>query len=421
MPDLGVISPTAQTKQFRLRSLTQPLEAIMKHSDVEKIHAAGLITQDQRDRIVAHFGLEEEGSRFLTILCSLGAVLVGAGVVLLISANWEAIPRAVKIAGGLLLMLSAHAGGYYLREVRQSHAKVGEALHLIGAGLFLANIALIGQIYNLSSRPPNAFLLWWLGIAALPWLLRSEALHIVSLCAFATWFCLETNQRDSVIYFSDQGTQFVLYALVGLVVLGAGTTLRRTAYGTFAASTENLGLLGFQFGCVPLSWDFFYFGPERLAWSWVFWACAAGAALVLGLGLFRDDRLTRQWQLTWFSVLVGGILVLGGALWVASGRTEYRHEGVPYEWFVSIVIFLISLVQIQVGIQVRSRFYVNLGVVAIAVNMISLYVRLIGSMAFTGLMFVVSGALLIGLAVFLEKQRRSLLRRIRVANGQTLT
>jgi uncharacterized membrane protein len=72
-------------------------------------------------------------------------------------------------------MLGAHGGGWYLREVNGQYRKNGEALHLVGSGLFLGNIALIGQMYHLSARPPNAFLLWWAGIAALPWLLRSKA------------------------------------------------------------------------------------------------------------------------------------------------------------------------------------------------------------------------------------------------------
>ena len=101
----------------------------------------------------------------------------------------------MKIAAGLLLMLGFHAGGWWLREVQGKYRKTGEALHLIGSCLFLANIALIGQIYNIVSRPPNAFLLWWIGIAALPWLLRSKAQHVLLLIAFGVWFGFEVNER----------------------------------------------------------------------------------------------------------------------------------------------------------------------------------------------------------------------------------
>jgi len=192
----------------------------MTHADIEKLHEAGLITEEQRQKIIEHFQLKGDGgNKFLAIVSIVGAVLITAGIILLISAHWNEIPRGVKIAAGIALMLGAHAGGWWVRgsgtgilPVRFSadgspvpqkltgkmpvplsgkYRKTGEALHLIGSGLFLANIALIGQIYNIVSRPPNAFLLWWLGIAALPWLLRSKAQHVLLLLAFGIWFGLE--------------------------------------------------------------------------------------------------------------------------------------------------------------------------------------------------------------------------------------
>jgi uncharacterized membrane protein len=43
-------------------------------------------------------------------------VLVAAGIVLLIASNWDEIPRGVKLAVGLALMLGAHGVGWWLRE-----------------------------------------------------------------------------------------------------------------------------------------------------------------------------------------------------------------------------------------------------------------------------------------------------------------
>ena len=88
----------------------------MKTEDIQKIHAAGLITAEQRDRIIAHFDLKEETGKFLVIISFVGAVLIAAGIALLIAAHWNEIPRGVKIVAGLALMLGAHAGGWWLRE-----------------------------------------------------------------------------------------------------------------------------------------------------------------------------------------------------------------------------------------------------------------------------------------------------------------
>ena len=175
----------------------------MKYADIQKLYETRLITDEQRQRIVEHFKLKEDSNRFLAIISFVGAVLVAAGIVLLIASNWDAIPRGVKLAAGLALMLGAHGAGWWLREVRQDYRKTGEALHLAGSLLFLGNIALVGQIYHLVSRPPNAILLWWLGIAALPWLLKSEVQHLLVLLAFGIWFGMEANTPGSVAYLQD--------------------------------------------------------------------------------------------------------------------------------------------------------------------------------------------------------------------------
>jgi uncharacterized membrane-anchored protein len=133
----------------------------VKYADIQILHEAGLITDEQRQNIIAHYDLKEEGGKYLAIVSIIGAVLITAGIILLKSAYWNAIPRGLKIAMGVALMLGAHGAGWWLREVHGKYRKTGEALHLVGAGLFLANIALLGQIYNLSSRLPNAFLLWF--------------------------------------------------------------------------------------------------------------------------------------------------------------------------------------------------------------------------------------------------------------------
>ena len=60
--------------------------------------------------------------------------------------------------------VGAHYGlGAWLSR-SDRHPALSEVCHLLGSGMFLANIALIGQVYHLSSRPPNAILLWLAGI-----------------------------------------------------------------------------------------------------------------------------------------------------------------------------------------------------------------------------------------------------------------
>jgi uncharacterized membrane protein len=391
----------------------------MKYSDVEKIQEAGLITAEQQRQIVEHFKLKEESSRALTIFSFVGAVLVVCGIILLIGAHWDQIPRGIKIAVGLGLMLGAHGAGWYLREIQGSYKKSGEALHLIGSGLFLGNIALIGQIYHLSSRPPNAFLLWWAGIAALPWLLRSKAHHILCLLAFGLWFGMEINDRGSLIFFGDDEYQLLLYGLLGLVYLGAGYCLRRSSFAEFAGPTEKLGLLAAQTFAFPLTWGLFYKSGNVAQGSvWIFPALGVLALALLAAGVPCLTNLTRQWKWTWGLALAGVAAVLAGELYFAPTWSDF-FSGSPstagYHWLCSLALFVFCLVQIQAGVHERSRFTVNLGVAFIALHLFSVYLNLFGSMARTGLMFLISGVFLIVFGIFLEKRRRALMQQIKVS------
>lgn len=404
----------------------------MKYGDIQKLHDAGLITDDQRQKIVSHFELKEDGgNKFLAIISMIGAVLITAGVILLISAHWNEIPRGVKIAGGLALMLGFHAGGWWLstlrsspatedgREVHGQYRKTSEALHLIGSCLFLVNIALLGQIYNIVSRPPNAFLLWWVGLAALPWLLRSKAQHVLLLLAFGIWFGLEVNERGSWIYCGDDGRQLLLYALLGLIYLGAGGWLRRGAFAGFAGVTEKLGLLAFLLFVYPLTWKGFFGNWENSEiHQWIFPALAVLALLLLAGSIKNPAALNRQWRWTWFAA-VSGMMVFMATVWFGLWQLDYSPGPRFFYWGESwsylagtLALFVFCLLQIQVGLQERSPFLVNLGVVFIALDIIAAYCDLLGSMARTGLMFVVSGVFLILFGVYLEKKRRKLMKQI---------
>ena len=85
--------------------------------------------------------------------------------------------------------------------------------------------------------------------------------------------------------------------------------------------------------------------------------------------------------------------------------------------FAAVALFVFCLLQIQVGLQERSTSLVNLGVVFIALDMIAAYFGLFGTMARTGLMFVVSGVFLIVFGVYLEKKRRKYMKQIKTAKA----
>src|SRR5205807_743113 len=85
----------------------------------------GILSQDQQLRILDRYETsievaERQRSRAIFVLMGVAALLVGLAVLLLIGYNWEALPRALKVAIILAVILSTHAAGFYLRYRRQA-------------------------------------------------------------------------------------------------------------------------------------------------------------------------------------------------------------------------------------------------------------------------------------------------------------
>jgi len=234
------------------------------------------------------------------------------------------------------------------------------------------------------------------------------------------WFGVEVNQDDSLIRLRDE-CQVLAYALLGLVYMGLGLVLRRTAFASFAKVTERLGLLGFLVFAYPLTWQGFL-DDYHHAVTGSYWILPALAVVATALVTFgaKNLELGRQWRWTWVLALAvaAGLLVV--AFFAPHERVwGWHHNLTPTNAFAALALFVFCLLQIQVGLQERSAFLVNLGIAFIALDIVAAYIGLFGTMARTGLMFVVSGVFLILFGVYLEKKRRKLMKQIRTAKAGT--
>lgn len=389
----------------------------MNAKDIDKLLAAGLISEAQREAIVSHFQLDEDRNRLLQILAVLGGILVSGGIILLIASNWDSIPRGVRLVAGWLLMVGMHAGGIALSR-RETHPAIATSLHLIGSMMFLGNIALVGQIYHLSSRLPNAIFLWFIGIAPLAWILRSKAQFILSLVGFGVWMATELAERNSWLYFGDaEERRLLFFVLLGIAFAGAGAWLRRGRFPEFGPAAEKFGLLTLHIASFPLSVGFFYSSDPVGQGAWAICGGAGVVALLMILGgVFRSPAIPeKQWRWVWglsLCVMIGLAFIALGYHRPGGGSRSW--EGV--HWVAIPVSFSFCLFQAQVGILMRSPFYLNLAITFIGIHLISAYLQLFGTMFDTGLVFLAGGVLLILLSIFLERKRRALMRRLKASN-----
>jgi uncharacterized membrane protein len=153
--------------------------------------ARGWVQAGAERAILDYVAAQRAGTPWLTYAFSvLGVLLLGSGVITYFAANWGTIPKLVKLVILFGSMWLAYGAAWH--ALRDHHAPLlGQALLLLGAILFGANIMLIAQIYHIDAHFPNGVLLWSLGALVAAYLVRSQPLLAAAIVLGWLWTTLE--------------------------------------------------------------------------------------------------------------------------------------------------------------------------------------------------------------------------------------
>jgi uncharacterized membrane protein len=108
----------------------------------------------------------------ISIIVTIGAILVGAGIFSFIAANWQEMSKSAKIGIILISMLASYGIGWYLKE-KLNLEKIGSALFLLGSIIYGAGIFLVAQMFHMRANWPDGFILWMIGTIAVAFALES--------------------------------------------------------------------------------------------------------------------------------------------------------------------------------------------------------------------------------------------------------
>jgi len=342
---------------------------------------AGVLDAESAARIRA-FELERAGPTRLRwpmlIALAFGALTLGAGVLLFVSAHWDALSPQARFAVVVLLVAVFHVAG---AATERRFPGMATALHAVGTVALGAGIFLAGQIFNLDEHWPGGLLLWAIG-AALAWaLLGSWPQTALTAILVPAWLSSEwyvaTTERWSSNGFRVIACGIFLLALAYFTALNQDpdqdhVILRRTlawlggiwllpaalalAFGTDAyrdAETLSIGLRA------------------------VGWMVALGLPLVVAIALRRAAAWPNALATLWVVVLVNLRPVSGDAsvyAWWASGATALAIWGVSESrserinlgsaiFAATVMTFYFSHVMDKLG---RSASLIGLGLLFLA-------------------------------------------------------
>jgi hypothetical protein len=337
-------------------------------ASLERWVEAQILDRDGAERIrqFERAAAPQRRSRWPVIVAmAFGGVMLAAGVLLFVSAHWDRLSPAERMALLVTAVAGFHVAGSFSAE-RSRAASL--TLHAVGTAALGGAIALAGQIFHMQEHWPSAILLWAAG-AAVGWALLRDWPHLAMVAVLAPWWLagewMEASRNASgvacgvlllaICYLSvrrpgaenDHG-RVALAWLGGLALMPAAIFVAVERSSAAAPSWISAGWVG-ALG-IPLAIAFLFRG--RAAWMNV-----AAAVWVLALHGVVAARA---------EVAVYLVCAIGAAGMVAWGIHEYRPERVNLGmagFALTMLFFFFSSVMDKLG---RSASLVALGTVCVA-------------------------------------------------------
>jgi len=162
------------------RTYRQRLEA-----DLARWEADGVITPAVLAAIRAALPPLAPGINIAVVVAIVGGLLIAAAFLAFVAAHWTEITRLVRLVMLFAGILTAYGlGGWFARSDQPVLADLCAA---VGALIFGAAIALVGQMYHLGGDFAGGMLLWGIGALAAAALTGSRGALAVALSAATIW------------------------------------------------------------------------------------------------------------------------------------------------------------------------------------------------------------------------------------------
>lgn len=351
---------------------------------------AGLLDADSASRIRAWESTRSRAQGLgwpVRIALAFGAILLAAGVLLFVSAHWDELSPAGRMALLAATVAALHGCG---AAVARRFESLSVALHTVGSVALGGAIFLAGQVFNLSEHWPGAVLLWAIG-CALAWLLLRHWTQ-GALCAvlFPWWLAGEWDTWTPLA-----SSHSMLPVWVGICALSfAYLSARRSpADGPLRKALMWLGGLALLPAAAIVA--LFAFEHGEAAWGsradWIAWTAAL--LVPLGVALALDAR-----RALWNGAAIAWTLVLA-----VCGSASHEQVAI-YAWCAIGAAGLAAW-----GIRDGRAERVNLAVAGFAVTVLGFYSSSVMDKLGRSASLIGIGLLFLGGGWALERTRRRLL------------
>lgn len=337
--------------------------------DLEELLDKGVIEREVFDKLQAYYSgkRKEKPNLMLLVFGVIGAILVGAGLILLIAHNWDDYPNSIKLlcAYGPLI-LGQLVAAYSIRNKPESEIwKESSAVFLYFA--IGACIALVAQIYNISGDAGTFFLTWNLLSLPLVFILSSSVNSLLVIAGLTNY--------AMVAGFLDGNYKIPYgYSLLVILIIPYYLRLRQEHKDSVLLGLHNWFLAISALCVLPtlmevkssfLIIDYFvlfglfaivgtlFFADHRYSWfnSFLIIAELGGICLlfILSFDGYWNDSTRTNWHPDQFvnsfesAVSIVFLLVAGFLLWAYRNVFNWRQSGRYILFFAPLLIYCLKL------------------------------------------------------------------------------
>lgn len=341
-------------------------------SDIERWRQVGLIDAPTASQLLRDVEAREvRRLSFGMVLAIMSGVLFGAAILIFVAANWESLPRLMRVMMLFAIIAAGYIGGAALKT--RGHSAYAETAWLIAAAAFGGSIALIGQMYHLAGDESTALVTWCLGTVFAAALLRSGPLTVTATGIAAAWLL-----ADGLDIWDRQGFPYFFILLAPL--------LWTVSLWTGSRAARHLLLLSLILYTVLLALpDYALYGGLLIAMA---------SAGLMALGIYQREVVERVVQLN------GGFAthcLIGFLSGMALVHMELALEGT---YFLAAILTFggIAAALIFAGRESRSLRWI--AYTGFSLELAFVYVVMMGTMLGTAGLFFASG-LMLGVIAFL--------------------
>jgi hypothetical protein len=390
-------------------------------AELPELVAHGVVTQETADALRRHYlSVPADESRRIGFILSaiLGALLVGAGVILLVAHNWDFLGRSVRCAIAFAPLLLSQALAVFVLLRRNGSTPWRETAAILNVAAIGTAIALISQTYQIQGDFARFILVWMILALPIVYLFRTSVGLSAYFVATAVWVLSSKHGEFFGFHANDLWAWVLLGLAVPVFVMllrqnwnGYGTLLATTALAVACAfslgQTDEIGAQSFWRTSFAAYWTLVYLVGSVAFADWrptrphpfvaLGWIGIVSLAVFLS---FQDVWRSNRWQLAVDFVprhypdllaaaiqvgwVLAALLLVGGAWWKKKELNLAPAAFTPFAvlaWIVAkstgdplvpsllLNFFLLALGVFTLlrGIRTGRIFEANLGMLAIAV------------------------------------------------------